>query len=247
MTNKHYWKHNNLGLFKAPQDLFTEDKDAALTTMRDWNRHIEAGKTCTYYINGTQLSELHPDKFKSLDELAAFLKEKMFTSQTDETEKEALTQMVLALGYQGGLFHATSSAMTERTLGTNVALNQPDMRIDLKSTESGLEIIEENKYIKWREMSPSKEHSCVGTDKPYYAQTQTTYLMTSKDIKLTDLLVDCPSRNLAPLFDARPAQEQRFRSPILKNLIARIIEAFFGRMESNTLVEPQVIHTPKFE
>ena len=247
MNNKRYWEHHNIGLFKVPHDLFTQDKDAPHTTMRDWNRHIEAGNTCTYYINGTQLSELHPDKFKSLDELATFLKEKMFTSQKDETEKEALTQMVLALGYQGGLFHATSSAMTARTLGTNAALNQPDMKIDLKSTENGLEIVEENKYKKWREMSPSREHSCVGTNKPYYAQTQTTYLMTPKEIKLTNLLVDCPSKNLATLFDTRPDQEQRFRSPILKNLIARIIEAFCGRMASNTPVEPQVIHTPKSE
>ena len=247
MNDRDYWKHQNLGLFKTQENLFKEDPNAPKTTMSDWNRHIDAGKSCTYYINGEKLSVLHPEHFKSLEELTTFIEEKLFMLQQDEAEKKALTQMVLALGYQGGLFHATSSAMTERTHGTNIGLSQPEMRIDLKSTENGLEITENNQYKGWAEMSSQTKHSCIGTNKPYYAQTQTTYLMTPQDIKLTDLIVDCPSINLAKVFDTRPDQEQRFRARILKNMIAHIIEIFFARVVRNTQDEPQVLHTRKSE
>ncbi|MFZ4077773.1 MAG: hypothetical protein ACOYKA_07295, partial [Legionellaceae bacterium] len=164
----------------------------------------------------------------NLEDFKAFLKEKLFQSLPTQDQHQ-LVEMILATGYQGGLFYATNSAMTKKSMPTNVGLSQADIRIDLISDPEGLKIIEENKYKQWVETSTGKKHTCKET-KPYYLKTQTTYVMKADTIKLSDLIVDCPSRHLAPIFDDRPREEQIFRSPLFKTLIAQIIATLCKRL-----------------
>ncbi|HVT61888.1 MAG TPA: hypothetical protein VHD33_00160, partial [Legionellaceae bacterium] len=78
------------------------------------------------------------------------------------------------------------------------------------------------------------------------AKTQTIYRMTPEHIEMCDLLVDCPSRNLAAVFDERPDQEQMMRFPVLRDLIARLIAALFGRVGFVKEQEPEAksLHRP---
>lgn len=224
-TWSEHWTHHNLKLFDhAPQDLFV--KSAVTNTMNEWNRQIKAQEKCVYFINGVQLSTLRQEPFEHLEDFKAFLKEKLFPSQSTDDQKQ-LVEMILATGYQGGLFYATNSAMTKKSMPTSVGLSQADIRIDLISDPEGLKIMEENKYRQWVETSTGEKHICK-ENKPYYLKTQTTYVMKADSIKLCDLVVDCPSRHLAPIFDDRPQEEQIFRSPLFKSLVAYIIAALCG-------------------
>lgn len=246
----HYWKHRNLKLFdKAPENLFESDDDTQDKTLSDWNRQIISGKKCTYFINGVSLSDIAGNnKFERLEDFKAFLGEKVFAQQTDLGQKGRLIEMTASFCYQAGLFHATSSAVSKligEKSNSKISLSQPEMRIDLKTNEKGLTITETNAYRKWIDNKPNAKktiHEC-GETKPYYVKTETTYAMTPDKIELLDLHVDCPSRNLAPFLDERDSKDQLVRFPILKNIIAAIIDAIFKKSGfSSEPPEPQVLH-----
>ncbi|PJD93915.1 MAG: hypothetical protein CK424_01275 [Legionella sp.] len=264
MNNKHdftisnsswsrFWKHRNFNLIdNAPADLFVAS--ASTNTMSDWNRLINSKEKCSYYINGEQLSKLRHNKpFETADEFQTFLKEQLFKDQSPE-KQEQLVAMVLAFGYQSGLFHATSSAITKMVGDKNatstykIALSQPDMQIHLITDNGGLRVIEQNEYRTWTDLSGKGKHTC--TDKEYYAKTQTIYAMTPEHIEMRDLLVDCPSRHLAHIFDERPGQEQMMRFPVLRELIATIIAVLLNRAgfgeENAAAPEAKSLHRPQF-
>ncbi len=249
-TWSRFWKHRNLRLIDdAPTDLFQESNPK--NTMSDWNRLIASKDKCSYYINGVQLSKLRDNKpFETLDEFQDFLKEQLFKDQSKD-KQDQLVAMMLAFGYQSGLFHATSSAVTKMVGDKNekstfkIGLSQPDMQIHLITDNGGLRVIEQNEYRTWSDLSGKDKHIC--SDKEYYAKTQTIYAMTPEHIEMRDLLVDCPSRNLAHIFDERPGQEQMLRFPILRELIAAIIAALFNRagFSEESTVESKSLHRPQ--
>ena len=234
MPTTTYWKHRNLELFKTPDGLFKEDSKAPSRALSDWNRQILSGDSCIYFINGTQLSKLQTVPFATVDNLAEFIETNLLSDIKSEADKSNLINLILPLAYQSGILHATSSAMTQRTgqMKLNIALRQPDMKIDFNPASNGIDIIEENQYRKWCDASGRKNHIRT-KDQPYYAETKTTYKITPDSVLLTDLTVDCPSRRLAKIFDTRPAEQQRVRSPVFKQRIAQIVEGLFADTRVN--------------
>lgn len=244
-----YWKHRNLRLFdEAPSELFDSGTSTHDRTLSDWNRLIQSGDECTYFIDGISLSKLADNKkFDTLDEFKEFLGETLFKSQ-GPVQKGHLIQMTLSFGYQAGLFHATNSAASKligESSRSQVSLPQANMRVDLTIEANGLTIKETNEYRKWTDNRPNAKkaiHQC-GEDKPYYVKTETTYSMTPDKIEMIDLHVDCPSRNLAPFLDERKSRDQRVRFPIFKNSIAGVIDVLFHKAGfSNEPPTPRVLY-----
>lgn len=248
-----FWAHRNLTLIeKSPEDLFSQGN--ALRTLNDWNRLIDAKDKCSYYINGKQLSTLKNNTtFTDEDEFRAFIKEHLCKNQSAQ-QQEKLVTMILEFGYQSGLPHATNSAIAKMVAEKNsslpdvnkkIVLGQAEMRININSTPEGIAIIEENQYKIWKDYNGNNKHTC---SKPgeYFAKAETTYIMTPDEITLKDLIVDCPSRKLAPFFDERPDQILRF--PILREFIARIIASLFKVSTFDTSPKPEskpLYQTPK--
>ena len=253
-----YWKHRNLNIIShAPSNLF--EKAPRGRAFSDWNRQIEAGKQCIYYINGKKISDYRAQTdtqadgklitsykpFQSEEEFEGFLAKHLFSNYGQEEQKK-MVAMVLEFGYQSGLLHATSSAVSqmvaERSQGTK-ALQQPNMRVDLFVEDKGLIIKENNEYKTWRE--GTKTHTCT-ENKPYYVKTETTYILQPNKVILSDLLVDCPSRNLAKILDERPSSQQMTRFPILRQWVADVVQYLFNKTPlSEKEPEEKILHQPK--
>ena len=253
-----YWKHRNLAILDhAPKNLF--EKAPKGRAFSDWNRQIEAGNLCVYHINGKKISDFRMQKetnaegkevvtykpFRSQEEFEHFLCDQLFSNFSQEDQKK-MVAMVLEFGYQAGLLHATSSAVSQmlaESTGGQKALKQPTMHINLLTNENGLNIVETNEYKTWQE--GRKTHTCTA-EKPYYVKTETTYLMQPDKIVLSDLIVDCPSKHLASILDQRPAGEQIYRFPLLRELIARIIQSLFSVSPfDENKPEGKVLFTPE--
>jgi len=228
-----YWTHRSTELFKdyAPKNLFDNDAEAAEKTFRDWNRLIKSKQECSYYINGKRLSDLRDNKqFADMQEFKTFLRDELLANYS-ESDQEKMLGMLLSFGYQAALPHATNSAVLAMA-GTNsasaVSMSQPDMRVDLWHDDGGLHLREGNKYRQWFEKSTTR-HECSG-GKEYYLRTETTYLIAPGKIDLEDLILACPSKNLAPFLDRRPQGEQITRFSIWKEFIASIIQMLFREL-----------------
>ena len=227
MSDTTHWKYRNFGLFKsAPQDLFVRSQTK--NTMGEWNRQIGGKENCTYFINGKKLSELQTTPFENETSFKNFLRETLYPTFKAE-EQEQLIEMTMLAGYQSGLFHATNSAITQKSQGTNIVFPKTDTRIDMLVDERGLQVMETNLYKEWLDKSKNYQRHHCEDGKEYYAKTESTYLITPTTCELHDLIVDCPSRNLAPIFDERPTEDQRVRFPILRGLVAKIIDTIFRR------------------
>ncbi|MCR9191875.1 MAG: hypothetical protein NXI01_04375 [Gammaproteobacteria bacterium] len=246
-----FWTHRSTELFAnfAPKNLFDNDADAAERTFSDWNRLIESKAKCSYYINGKRLSDLRDNQpFADMQEFKTFLRDQLLANYS-QNDQEKMLGMLLSFGYQAALPHATNSAvlaMAGANSDSAVSMAQPDMRIDWWVENGALRLKEGNKYRKWFE-SGTKRHEC-SDEKEYYLRTETTYLIAPGKIDMEDLILACPSRNLAPFLDRRPKGEQITRFSIWKEFIASIIQIFFpgtvfdidAKPESTTLYEEEV-------
>jgi|GEM_PF-2211896 len=191
----------------------------------------KAGETCPYYINGKNLRQLRTgNAFLDIADLKNFLKHQLLyhvltddekssyeqlqdehvTPEGLEAEKklDALTEFSFMHCHQGGLPHATDfSLRTARTdvMRERIAVSKPETRVDFNASIEGLKICERNTYTRWQERlgSAEKIHVSLDKGKPFYAQTESTYLITpnTKNIELVQLNIDCPSKNLAPIFN----------------------------------------------
>ena len=234
MVNFNYWKHRNLEIIK-----YGEDKTAIQAgpaeerqALSDWDRLAKAGEKCTYFINGKKLSSMQPKGFESVGELRSFLKDNLFPHAENA---DALATSAIAHFHQAGLPHATNFSIKNiSTSNPNIKVGDPETIINFEASSDGLVIKEKNTYKNWQDTSHGKpiKHECSGS-KEFYAQTETSYLLTENDeIKLTDLEINCPSRHLAPIFDERPKEEQTIRFPageILKNMVAYLIEKIWSK------------------
>jgi hypothetical protein len=211
----------------------------------DWNRMLKGEVKCTYYINGTNLSELRDNKpFENPNDLKNFLKEHLLKHTLTAEEQAALntntpegvaaekklsqlTEFTFMHCHQGGLPHATNySLIAARTdaLRLTRVIPDPKIAVHFNATPEGLIIEEKNTYTEWTE-NPGlhqKKHISTAKGKPFYAQTNSTYLITpdTKNIELLDLEINCPSENLKPIFNKLDEHKQviqgRFSTMLIK-------------------------------
>jgi hypothetical protein len=128
---------------------------------------------------------------------------------------------------QAGIQHATYQHANHYALDKfkKVGLPEPDFKINFESVPGGAKITEENTIRHWVENLPGgaiKRHKRSETEQ-YYAKTQTSYLFTPETIQVQDLVIDCPSTALAPIFDQRPTAEQGTR---VSNSFLRTLYSF---------------------
>ncbi len=219
MPNSTHWKHSNDAIMRTEYAQPNPDKTMVL---RDWNRMAHAADKCTYFIDGRPLSALRPEGFDNVEALQNFFAENLCQNVYDLAERKALVDMAMQHLYQAGLPHAThSSIMALAAQHPNKVLASPVMHIDYRAGAQGILITERNTYLKWLE---SGRISHQRTADKYYAQTNTVYFVSSKQIELKDLTIDCPSRNLAPIFDQRPHEQQVVRAvSVLRETIASVV------------------------
>ncbi len=142
--------------------------------------------------------------------LAHFFEENFFNQVTDEKKRALLVSVAMAHFHQGGLPHATNLSINKQN-HTKRKLFDPERRINFEWTDEGLVITEENSYKQWIDMDSGQKHQRKANE-PAYAETKTVYLITpDAHIKLIDLQIDCPSKNLAEIFDKREPHEQPYR------------------------------------
>jgi len=263
-----YWEHRNLDVFKYGIEGAAGPSDKDRQSVDDWSRHVISGEMCTYCINGKKVSDIRKEdiesnghefkdaaelknamKFKDEDDLCDFFKKHLFAN-VEEVEQDKLARSACQHFHQAGLTHATNFCVKNSgNVDAVIKVGDPKTMVNFQVAENGLTITEENTYKKWFEiLDPAKkprEHLCTGS-KDYYAKTTSTYLFTSDDIKLVDLKIDCPSRNLAKIFDKRPESEQITRylsSGFLRNLVAALLVRMMGnRMSGDNSVEPKTIY-----
>jgi len=237
MVNFHHWKHRNLEIIKYGADTTVLQAGPAeeRQALSDWDRLAKAGEKCTYFINGQRLSDMQPKGFNNVDELRDFFKQHLFA---DGPNAEQLATSAMAHFHQAGLPHATNFSIKNISMSNpNIKVSDPESIINFEVNPEGLIIREENTYKKWQDTSHGRPvtHECSAS-KPFYAKTETTYRLTpDAKIDLTDLEIDCPSKNLAPIFDKRPERDQTIRAgggEMLKHIVADAIKAFKGEPES---------------
>lgn len=238
MTDFKSFKHRNMQLITYgddPAEPGPTNKTHQLVS--DWNRWATSKDKCFIYIQGQPLSEL-VDSFipeqvspnESSEErgirydagaqnLRNFFREHVFEAVEDVAECDILVEMAMHHFHQGGLLLATNNSINAQNHSRH-QLKDPERRVNLGWTKNGLEITEENTYKAWSEIDDKGKpinHTC-SDNKPYYAQTKSTYLLKPDGrVQLLDLEVDCPSKNLASIFDKREPNEQPHRG--LRNTI----------------------------
>jgi hypothetical protein len=224
------------------------DKTKENQIVSDWNRMLE--KQDVYYVNGDSMHTLRQGQpFQDAADLKSFLKDNLLCHALTPDEKSAydmmrqhqatpeglaaekklnaLTEFSFIHCHQGGLPHATDfSLRAARTdaMRERIAVSKPNVRVDFTASPEGLKISEENTYTKWQERMGSTERVHRSTDKgkPFYAQTNSTYLITpdTKNIELLELKINCPSENLAPIFNKldenKQATQGRFSTLMMK-------------------------------
>lgn len=254
-----YWKHKNMNVFE-----YNTDKAAGPAEERqalsDWSRHVISGKACTYFIDGKSVADIRAQElgtqdpkqlaFKDVDELRTFFVKHLFVKVEDKQQQITLANLAIAHFHQTGLTHATNFCI--KNLGNEnprMKVGDPKTKIDFTPTQEGVKLVEANTYNKWQQIVPGvarpKEH--VRTrEHAYYAKTETSYLLTAKDIQVTDLTIDCPSKNLAPIFDKREEGQQIYRAVyFLRELVAGIIVSMMKNSLKETSAEPLVFpHQP---
>lgn len=276
-------QYRNLKFFSYDSQKAIEGADAGKRTMNDWNRQINAGSNCIYYINGVQLSAVRKTEFADVAELKQFFKNNLFNNMPGlSTERHRRRRLVrktpnltasfdtvakrhrkklkpkiravssrdranLAADqaclhwHQAGIQHATYQHANKYTLENfpKIGLPEPKSRVNFDTVKGGVKITEENIIKAWNENDPKggapKKHT-LGEAAPesYYAKTHTSYLFTPETIQVKDLVIDCPSIALAPIFDTRPKSEQgdRIENSFLRSLYSFV--AGFGAKTPQT-------------
>ena len=266
-------QYRNLKFFSYDSQKAIEGADAGKRTMNDWNRQINAGSNCIYYINGVQLSAVRKTEFADVAELKQFFKKNLFNNMPGlSTKRQRLSRVVrktpkqatskrhqkkskpkiravsssdranLAAEqaclhwHQAGIQHATYQHANKYTLENfpKIGLPEPKSRVNFDTVKGGVKITEENTIKAWNENNPKggapKKHT-LGETESYYAKTHTSYLFTPENIQVQDLVIDCPSKALAPIFDSRPQSEQGNR---IGNSFLRSLYSFVSRFAAKT-------------
>ncbi len=199
-----FWKARLQLINYGKEESITGPSADASRTLSDWDRLAKA-KPQTYFINEQALSDIAPNGFKDLPQLHSFFKEHLFKNIKEPEQQDQIVAAISQHLYQSGLPHATSSSV--QTLNTREQqVAQPAMRIDFNATSNGVNITETNTYTKWiqtLENGKIKQHN--RSEENYYAKTKSVYNVTMDGITLKELDIDCPSKNLAKLFDNKPA------------------------------------------
>lgn len=252
MKDSNYWKHRNLAMINygkageaGPSDIEKKPNDA-ISVLSDWNRY--AKQQDVYSINGTALSKLAPDGFKTMSDLRLFIKNNLFSNV--DTDEQLITNALNHFN-QGGIPTATYKTVNQINISSpsSVLLSEPNFKINFSQTKDGVLISEEDTYRKWMEKNGTKHERSVS--EPFYAQTKSTYLFTKEgEIKLLDLQIDCPSRHLATVLDQREPSEQIMRAKggsFIKNAVASFISKSWPdlRFKEEISVEPQNLFSPK--
>ena len=245
MAHTNYWKHRNIDLLRygtqgaaGPSNMAEERKQASI--LSDWNRYAKKGNPdeCPYFINGTNLSTLKNDGFVNMAELHAFVKTHLFSkipNASDELVTHALSHF-----NQGGIPTATYFSISSELAASRSKkmLPEPNYQINFEATKNGVKITEKDTYKEWKDCSSRGKpitHRC-SEKKPYYAQTTTTSLFTpEQEIKILDLQVDCPSRNLTAIFDKRTYGSR------IADMFAKIMNR---SAKESTPEEPKTIFKP---
>lgn len=250
MKNFSHWKHRNLAIIRYGQekDVIQAGPAEERQALSDWNRLAKAGKECTYFIEGRRLSDLQPNGFADIHALRDFFKKNLFPK---DPNAEKLATLAIANFHQAGLPHATNFSIKNISMSDpNIKVSDPESQIEFEPDLKGLIIREKNTYKKWQDTRYGRPvtHECSAS-KPFYARTETTYRLTpdSKDprgaaIDVIDLEIDCPSKNLAPIFDTRPKDEQIMRvggGEMLKHIVADVIDAFKNEPEESSPPTPR--------
>lgn len=284
-------QYRNLKFFSYDSQKAIEGAEAGKRTMNDWNRQINAGSNCIYYINGVQLSAVQKTEFANVAELKQFFKKNLFNNMPRlSTERERRGRVVrktpkLATSsdtvvkrhhkkskpkiravssrdranlaadqaclhwHQAGIQHATYQHANKYTLENfpKIGLPEPKSRVNFDTVKGGVKITEENTIKAWNENDPKggrpKKHTC-GETESYYVKTHTSYLFTPETIQVQDLVIDCPSKALAPIFDSRPQSEQGSR---IGNLFLRSLYSFVSGFSAKTLQTTHDITSDKVE
>lgn len=245
MSNYKYWEHKNLNFFSYNSGETMRTAEAGTATLSDWNRHVRANESCPYFINGVKLSDLRDQmlkegkcdklEFSSVEDLKSFFKEYIFKNLSSE-EADLAAEHASLQCHQAGIQHATYQHAGAYVLNhfSGIGLSEPKFTVHFDSTDQGATITENNEFYEWVEMPSGKKHT-RNPNEEYYAYTSTMYQFTPKSIQIEKLVIDCPSRNLAPVFDKRPGEEQITR---MSNRFFRALFAFIARFYSG--VSPTV-------
>lgn len=216
-----------------------QPSDVALTgasILSDWNRYRKnTTPGVGYYIGDQPLSKLQSQDFENLDELRSFVKEHLFCKLEEKDITPELIDNALAHFNQGGIPTATYKTINQKNISSTETrkLNEPEFKITFTPTAQGVQITEVDTYKKWTDISGGKvqKHEC-GPEKPFYARTETKYLFTTTgDIKLLNCEVDCPSKNLAAIFD----------KPSLIERLLETIRAMFSSKKNEPLQEDKIL------
>lgn len=165
--------------------------------------------------------------------------------QTNRAAKQACYQW-----HQAGIQHATYQHASKYSLEKFplIGICEPtECIINFKTMPGGVTITEENVFRQWKEknLSGTKPKDHIRDEKEdYYAKTQTTYLFTADSIEVADLLIDCPSVNLAPLFDTRPQADQEVR---VGNRFLRSLYSFLGQFSTSSAKSSEEIPSVEVE
>lgn len=169
----------------------------------------------------TATNQDKPRKVLTKEERAArkIRKEKIRAKR--EKEADLAAEQACLHWHQAGIQHATYQNAYQNVLVKypNIGLSDPttpptSSKIGFNSVQGGVKIIEENIFRKWDEIRPDrtvKKHEISAKD-DYYAKTKTTYIFTPEVVQVKEVVIDCPNRDLAPIFDKRPSIEQAPRT-----------------------------------
>lgn len=279
MKSRHQYR--NLNFFSYDSEETATASMGGERTLSDWNRQVLAGKKCSYYINGVQLSEMVNNKpFAKIQELESFYKKNLFTNMaspdagtrpgrllrkvrkpgssetsnanlllktkirksksrlpTAEEQANRAAKQACYQWHQAGIQHATYQHASKYSLENFplIGISEPtECIINFKTVPGGVTITEENVFRQWEEKNPAgkKPKKHIRDEKQdYYAKTQTTYLFTADSIEVADLLIDCPSVDLAPVFDTRPTADQEVR---VGNRFLGSLYAFLGQFSPSS-------------
>lgn len=217
------WKHRNQGFFSYNGKETILKSEAGKVAVKDWNRQVNAGDKCGYFINGIKLSDLRAQMLKNGEckqlefagraDLRRFFRTHLFKDLSPAKARIAAEHASLQFAH--GIQHATYYYATHCALEKfpNIKMSQSAFTVNFDSTSDGVRITEHNKYREWMEILPagkSKKHTRSETQEPY-AESHTVYSFTPKKIILKDLIIDCPSSRLAPIFDQRSEETQTIR------------------------------------
>lgn len=252
MGNYKYWEHKNLNFFSYDSDATMGTAGAGTATLSDWNRHVNAQESCPYFINGVKLSELRAQmvkegkcdklEFSSVDELKRFFKEYIFKNLSPD-EADLAAEHASLQCHQAGIQHATYQHAGAYVLDkfSGIGLSEPKFTVHFDSTDEGAKITEINAFYEWVERPSGKKHT-RNPNEEYYAYTSTIYQFTPKCLQIEELIIDCPSLNLAPVFDKRPGEEQITR---MSNRFFRALFAFIARFYSGGAPTVPAVETKK--